>query len=372
MAAAVEFPPGVLSDRQIRALADHGAVHATTPLTNEQFQPNSLDLRLGTVAYRVRCSFVPQGKTVQERLAALEMYSFHLEWGAVLERGQTYVIPLQESLRLPRGVRAKANPKSSTGRLDVFTRTLTDRNHRFEEVEDGYDGPLFLEVFPRTFPIRVQAGLSLNQLRFFAGDAAVPDRELMELSAGTPLLFEEDGSPAPGERLHIDNGLFMGIDLVGAGGGIIGYRARRHSDVIDMRRAGEYEMRDFWEPIAPPGERPLILDPEEFYLFASEQRVAVPPQLSAEMVPYDTASGELRTHYAGFFDSGFGYSDPPGAKVVLEVRSHDVPFQVTHGQRFFRLQFQRNSERPQRLYGGEGSHYQRQGLSLSKHFRAGS
>jgi len=364
-----DFAPGVLSDRQIRRLVDQGAIISSSPPEEGQYQPNSIDLRLGTVAYRVRCSFIPQDSTVEDRLAALEMYSFHLEWGAVLERGQTYLIPLQERLNLPKGIRAKANPKSSTGRLDVFTRTLTDYNHRFEEVPDGYSGQLFLEVFPRTFPIKVKAGQTLNQLRFFNGDTELRDHDLVEWVKTQPLLFDDEGDAKSVDQHYVENGLFMGIDLVGNGDGVVGYRAQRHSEVIDLEGIGQYDRRDFWEPVIAPGERPLILEPEEFYLFASEQRVAVPPELSAEMVPYDTASGELRTHYAGFFDSGFGWADPRGAKVVLEVRSHDVPFQVTHGQRFFRLNFQRNSEIPEALYGGRGSHYQSQGLSLSKHFR---
>ncbi|HEX04209.1 MAG TPA: 2'-deoxycytidine 5'-triphosphate deaminase [Bacteroidetes bacterium] len=365
-----DFAPGVLSDRQIRQLVSSGVIQSSIPPEAGQYQPNSIDLRLGTVAYRVRCSFLPQGHSVQDRLASLEMYNFSLEWGAVLERGQTYLIPLQESLKLPKGIRAKANPKSSTGRLDVFTRTLTDNSHRFEEVQDGYTGPLFLEVFPRTFPVKVKAGQSLNQLRFFTGKTDMSDDALSEWIRKDPLLFDDFGKPESIDDHHVENGLFMGVDLVGTGDGIVGYRAQRHSEVIDMSKIGEYKRREFWEPIYYRGERPLILEPEEFYLFASEQRVSVPPGLSAEMVPYDTASGELRTHYAGFFDSGFGYAEPRGAKVVLEVRSHDVPFQVTHGQRFFRLNFQRNSEIPESLYGGGGSHYQSQGLALSKHFRS--
>ncbi len=365
-----DFAPGVLSDRQIKQLVASEAIQSPAPLEPGQYQPNSIDLRLGTVAYRVRCSFLPQDSTVQERLQSLEMYSFSLEFdGAVLERGQTYLIPLQEHLHLPPEIRAKANPKSSTGRLDVFTRMLSDHSHRFEEVAAGYSGPLYLEVFPRTFPIKVQAGQSLNQLRFFNGDAELSDAELSAQVDTYPLLYTDAGEALSVVDHHVENGLFMGIDLLGNGDGIIGYRAQRHSEVIDLAGIGRYDMRDFWEPVEAPGERPLILEPEEFYLFASAQRVAVPPELSAEMVPYDTASGELRTHYAGFFDSGFGWAEPRGARVVLEVRSHDVPFQVTHGQRFFRLNFQRNSEIPESLYGGAGSHYQSQGLALSKHFR---
>ncbi|MBD3167388.1 2'-deoxycytidine 5'-triphosphate deaminase, partial [bacterium] len=281
-----------------------------------------------------------------------------------------YIIPLQESPDLPPDLYAKANPKSSTGRLDIFTRTITDYGHRFEEVRAGYSGPLYIEVFPRSFPVRVQTGLSLNQLRVMKGTTLIQDDELMWRAHNQPLLYDKSGEPMSPDDYLVEQGLFMGIDLEGRGeGDIIGWRARHHTEGIDLSREDEYDRLKFWEPIRRRDDEPLILMPEAFYLFAGVERVRIPADLSAEMIPYDTSSGELRTHYAGFFDSGFGMADPPGAHVVLEVRSHDVPFRLTHGQTFFRLMFHRNSMLPDVLYGNGGSHYQSQALALSKHFR---
>jgi len=375
------MPPGILPIQALKSAVRDGWIKApqAPDIRDDQFQPASLDLRLGPKAYRIRCSFLPQDRTVAEVLPELSMYEVDLERQGILERGNVYLIPLMESLALPDALKGRTNPKSSTGRLDIFTRVITDRSHRFEEIGAGYHGPLYLEVVPRSFTVRVTPGLSLNQLRLVTGDPRLDDAELADLYARECLLFDGTGRPVPPADTLIRDGLFMRIDLKGEGAGksrIIGYRARRNSDVVDLTKVGAHDAAAYWAPIeAREGTQDhLILEPEEFYIFASRERVRVPPDVAAEMVEYDSGSGELRTHYAGFFDSGFGYGgggeaeECRGTRAVLEVRPHDVPFRIEHGQVFFKLVYERLTARPDVLYG-RGSHYHRQGLTLSKHFR---
>jgi dCTP deaminase len=334
-------------------------------------QPASLDLRLGPVAYRIRSSFLPGRETVAEKLATLTMYEIPLEPSAILERGHVYLIPLLEELALPPSIHAKANPKSSTGRLDIFTRVITNAHQRFDDVRPGYDGQLYLEVFSRSFTIKVHAGLSLNQLRLFLGHSTLDDTTLRRLYAVEPLLYDDHDQPLPLEAMHLDGGLFLGVDTTGNHQAIVGYKAKRNSDIIDLARVGFYDPSAFWEPLYRAMNRPLILEPEEFYILTSKEKVCVPPAYAAELVAYDPGSGELRTHYAGFFDPGFGYRRDArhGTKAVLEVRPHDVPFLVEDGQLFCKLCLEKTVEIPRVTYGTDlNSHYQFQSLTLSKQF----
>ena len=330
--------PGILPCQSIEALIAEGRLSAASPFAGGQVQPASLDLRLSERAWRVRASFLPgAGRTVAERLGQVAMHRLDLSGGAVLERGCVYIAELQESARLPADVSARANPKSSTGRVDVFVRLLTDRGRAFDDVAAGYVGPLYAEIAPQTFSVLVRPGTRLNQLR---------------LKRGAP------------ERLGM---LDVGVDLTGA---LAGYRGRRHAGVIDLDLEGGHDPRDFWEPLEPRrGE--LLLDPGEFYILASKQAVEIPVLQAAEMIPIDPAVGEFRVHYAGFFDPGFGTPEAggQGSRGVLEVRSRETPFLLEDGQIVARLVFEPLSQRPARLYGADGSHYQRQGLKLSKHFR---
>jgi len=333
-------PPGILPCQAIQALLDAGAIRSGTPFDADQVQPASLDLRLSDTAWRVRASFLPGARTVETRLADVAMHRLDLTGGAVLEKGCVYIVRLQERLTLPPGLLARANPKSSTGRVDVFVRLLTDAGAVFDDVAEGYDGPLYLEVAPQTFSILVRPGTRLNQLR---------------LKTGEPPKLETRS---------------VGVDLAGGPGAIVGYRGRRHAGVIDMDRIEGHDPRLFWEPLyAPEGE--LLLDPGEFYILASREAVEIPVDQAAEMTPIDPSVGEFRVHYAGFFDPGFGVDEAHGAgsKGVLEVRTHDTPFLLEHGQTVARLVYEPLTARPDRLYGEGGSHYQRQGLKLSKHFR---
>ena len=362
-----ELEQGILPADRIVAMAARGAIGLERPLDAGQVQPASLDLRLGEIAYRVRASFLPGPDTiVSERLKGLTLHTFSLAEGAVLETGCVYIVPLMERLRLPKNVAAAANPKSSTGRLDVFTRVITDRAREFDAVPEGYDGPLYIEISPRTFPILVRAGSRLTQMRFRRGSAKLDDRALAALHAKQTLV---DG------EARIDNGLTLSIDLgrESATDGIVGYRAKRHTDVIDVDKRAAYDPLDFFEPI-PRRSTELVLDPDQFYILVSREAVHVPPEYAAEMVPFDPLVGEFRVHYAGFFDPGFGHSAAggQGSRAVLEVSSHEVPFILEHGQIVGRLVYERLTERPAKLYGEDlGSHYQAQGLKLSKHFRAG-
>jgi dCTP deaminase len=371
---------GVLPDRALRAAARDGWITGSTPLTDAQFQPSSLDLRLGATAYQLRASFLPYRKPVQTRLTQkdftdvdLVIDELSLSSGATFQRGSVYLVPLQESLALPREVRGRCNPKSTTGRLDIFTRVIADDAARFDEIEAGYRGPLYVEVSPQSFPIRVHTGASLSQLRLLSGATALSDSALERLYRETPLLFDDDDRPTPPGRRVINDGLCMGVDLSGRHtDGIIGYRAHANPPVVDLSRVDFYDPQDFWEPIKRPNRDSYILEANRFYILASKERIRVPPEYAAEMVVYDAGAGEIRTHYAGFFDPGFGFGagDVLGTKVVMEVRAREVPFMVYDGQTSFKVGFERLAAAPDRVYGvGLGSSYQHQTLTLSKQFR---
>lgn len=332
--------PGILPFQSIQTLIATGAIRSDTPFDHDQVQPASLDLRLSNQAWRVRASFLPGQRKVEDRINDVEMHAIDLSGGVVLEKGCVYIARLQERLTLPRGLNARANPKSSTGRVDVFVRLLTDQGGSFDDVDEGYDGPLYLEIAPQTFSILVQPGTRLNQLR---------------LKAGEPPKLETRS---------------VGVDLRAGDHGVVGFRGRRHAGVVNMDHIDGHDPRDFWEPLTlRRGE--LLLDPGEFYILASSDDVEIPVDQAAEMTPIDPSVGEFRVHYAGFFDPGFGTDEAHGAgsKGVLEVRTHDTPFLLEHGQIVARLVYEPLTERPSRLYGEGGSHYQNQGLKLSKHFR---
>jgi len=358
---------GILPDRMIAALAADGAICAKQPFAAGQIQPASLDLRLGAVAYRVRASFLPgPGTAVARRIAELKLHEFGLVDGAVLETGCVYIVPLIESLALPGDISAATNPKSSTGRLDVFTRVIADETRGFDRVAPGYHGPLYAEISPKTFPVLVREGSRLSQLRLRRGNPALDGESLRALHARERLVDRAEAV--------MGDGIAVSVDLSAADkrNSVVGYRAKRHTAVIEADRAGAYDIGDFWEPITARADRGLILDPDEFYILASTEAVQVPPDYAAEMVPFDPLVGEFRVHYAGFFDPGFGYAGAGGlgARAVLEVRSREVPFILEHGQVVGRLVYERMLARPEQLYGSSiGSNYQAQGLKLSKHFR---
>ncbi len=355
---------GILPDRLIHALADSGAIPAAQPFVPGQVQPASLDLRLGAVAYRVRASFLPgPGTSVEKRIAELKLHQIDLRDGAVLETGCVYIVPLMESLALPLEIAASANPKSSTGRLDVFTRVIADETRGFDRIEAGYHGPLYAEISPRTFPVLVRTGSRLSQIRFRHGAATLDAAALRNLHAAERLVDDD--------HADVSEGIAVGVDL-GGFDALIGYRAKRHTGLIDVDQRAAYDVAEFWEPLAAQKNK-LILDPDEFYILASKEAVQVPPNYAAEMVPFDPLVGEFRVHYAGFFDPGFGYAGAggKGSRAVLEVRSREVPFILEHGQIVGRLIYERMLARPDQLYGeGIGSNYQAQSLKLSKHFKA--
>lgn len=366
-AAVPRLLPGVLPAQALRALTLSGAIRLAEPLAPRQVQPASLDLRLGAIAHRVRASFLPgPGTDVQAKLDSLLLHTFDLTRGAVLETGCVYIVPLLESLELPATLAGSANPKSSTGRLDVFTRVIADGVASFDQIPAGYRGPLYAEICPQTFPIVVRRGSTLSQLRLRNGLAQISDEALRTLHADQLLVR--------GGVENIETGIALSVDLIGDGNKLVGFRAKRHTGLVDVDVAGACAVADYWEPIhgGTSGSSRLILDPDQFYILASKEAVHVPPAYAAEMMPFNPLVGEFRVHYAGFMDPGFGHAPAggSGARVVLEVRSHKVPFVLEDGQIIGRLVYERLTERPDMLYGRDlGSNYQGQALKLSKHFK---
>jgi dCTP deaminase len=363
---------GLFPQQMIAQMFAQEAIRSSQALDEDQIQPASLDLRLGEVAHRIRASFLPgPEKDVMEPLKQLELHSIDLRQGAVLETGCVYLVPLLEELALPEDVEALTNPKSSTGRLDVFTRVITDKARSFDQIASGYRGKLYLEIAPRTFPILVRTGSRLTQMRLRRARGEdlhqapyLSDEELKALHGQDPLVAETP--------LHLRDGVCVSVDLKAHDDSkIIGYRAKRHTGVVDVDVRGACALADYWEPLYENAARQLILDPDEFYILVSREALHVPPDYAAEMVPFDPLMGEFRVHYAGFFDPGFGHNaaGSHGAHAVLEVRSREVPFILDHGQSVGRLMYEPLSERPDTLYGQiTTSNYQNQRLKLSKHF----
>jgi dCTP deaminase len=356
---------GVISSQQLRTMIAKGQITATPAIIPEQVQPASLDLRLGNIAYRVRASFLAgETRSILDRLTEFEMHRIDLTDGAVLEKGCVYLVPLMEQLDLPKGLTAVTNAKSSTGRLDLLTRTITDGGEEFDRISGGYTGPLYAEICPRSFSVLVRPGMRLNQIRFRNGQAILSDDTLRALHAQSPLVDSD---------AVIDEGLGFSVDLKPTKGTLVGYRAKPHTGVIDLDRIGHYAPADYWEEVhAERGH--IILDPGAFYILVSREAVHIPPEYAAEMAPYLAMVGEFRVHYAGFFDPGFGHDAAGGAgsRGVLEVRCHEAPFVLEHGQIVGRLVYEKMDQTPDQIYGaGIASNYQGQGLKLSKHFRTG-
>lgn len=354
---------GVLPSQAISEMIVRGEIHPEIAVPKGQIQPASLDLRLGHTAYRVRASFLSgRARSVVDRLAEFEMHRVDLSRGAVLEKGCVYVVPLMEALALPADISAVANAKSSTGRLDLLTRLITDNGVEFDRIGAGYQGPLYAEICPRSFSVLVRPGMRLNQVRFSRGHAILDDRALAALHISDTLVSGD---------AHIDNGLGFSVDLKPKGTSLVGYRAKPHTGVIDLDLVGHYQARDYWEDVHTD-QGQIILDPDAFYILVSREAVHIPPLYAAEMAPYLAMVGEFRVHYAGFFDPGFGHAAAGGhgSRGVLEVRCHEAPFVLEHGQIVGRLIYEAMTERPEMLYGVDlGSNYQGQGLKLSKHFR---
>ncbi len=367
---------GYLPCQLIEQVHRQGMIHSQEPIEDSQIQPVSLDLRLGPKAYRIQCSFLPEKEKVETKLKEVMLYDFDITDGGILEKNIIYLIPLMEELALPASIYGLANPKSSTGRLDMFTRVIVDKGHRFDEIPRGYRGKLYLEIIPRSFPVKIHAGLSLNQLRLAHGPPRTPGKRGLGLKyKSNPILFDQSGFSIPFDQYKVERGVYVSLDIEGdLSDSIIAYKAKTNSTVIDLSKIRHYRADEFWEPIYKNKKNRLILEPESFYIMMSKERVCIWPDWLAEMIAYEPNSGELRTHYAGFFDSGFGWNGTDelmnqGTRAVMEVRPHDVPFMVEDGQTFCRLKFEKVVERPEKLYGlSLNSNYHSQGLALSKYF----
>ena len=362
------FTTGILPSQELRHQVNvTKEIFSLESILESQYQPASLDLRLGPVAYRVRASFLPGKKaTVKQKLEEFAMHEMDITKGGVLERGCVYIIPLLEGLELKHRMSAMGNPKSSTGRLDIFTRLITDYGTEFDQVREQYKGMLYAEVSPRTFSVLVRKGSRLSQIRIRRGNplssAAKTWLLQQEFQVVSSTLSEDD----------IRNGVPVSVDVLGdKSGGLIGYKAKHHAGLVDIDKIQHYDVLDYWEPVYAPRRGGLVLDPQDFYILASQEAVKVPSTHAAEMIAYDTLVGEFRVHYAGFFDPGFG--DPvaggAGSRAVLEVRSYEVPFVIEHGQVVGRLAYERLTAIPDQLYGATNSSYQGQGIKLSKHFK---
>jgi dCTP deaminase len=368
---------GLLPSQMLReAVAQGREIFSLQPIGDDQIQPAGIDLRLGEVAYRVRASFLPGARaSVCDKLDKLSMHRIDLTRGAVLEKDCVYIVPLFEYVALRKRTSGFANPRSSIGRLDVFARVITDHGTEFDRIREGYKGPLYAEISPRSFSILVRTGSSLVQLRIRRGSPAFSDAALRRLHEEVGLVEVSPGTLSAREAIR--DGLAFTVDVAGdKESGIVGYKARRHTDLIDVDRVHHYDPRDFWEPVyahhGPGGSGGIVLDPHDFYILASREAVMVPPDHAAEMLPYHTFVGEFRVHFAGFFDPGFGTAETggTGGRAVLEVRSHEVPFLIEDGQILGRLVYERLIARPDKLYGRAiGSSYQSQGLALSRHFK---
>jgi dCTP deaminase len=361
---------GLLPSQRLEELIAAGHVKASTPILPDQIQPSSIDLRLGPRAYEVEASFLPnQFSTVQKKLLDLQIGQIDLSKPALLKRGAVYIVPLQEELYLPDNFSGKANPKSSTGRLDVFTRLITDYGSTFEDIQPGYRGKLYVEIVPLTFPVVVREGTRLNQLRVRRGNPPQSDKKLFDLHEQEPIVYSQNELPV---EPVISDGLKLSVDLQGIGSDIVGYKAKRETPPIDLANVNYYETRDFWEPLYRGAHDSIVLKPGDFYILTSKEKVSVPPHMAAEMLPFDPAVGEFRVHYAGFFDPGFGWSSEGsvGSHAVLEVRSHQVPSLLEDGQIVGRLNYEPLLATPAKVYGMDiGSSYQSQRLTLSKHFK---
>jgi dCTP deaminase len=365
---------GILPSQEISNLIAQGNIIASPAINPDHIQPASLDLRLGDMAHRVRASFLPgPNSTVEAKIKELRMARVDLTGAPVLEKDCVYIVPLVEELNLPENISGKANPKSTTGRLDIFTRLITDYGTEFDRVPPGYKGKLYAEVVSRTFTVAIRAGMRLSQLRFVQGNPVSGDRTIRELDQEEHLVYmDEEESPG---KARLQRGLRITVNLEGADAGeIIAYRAKRFAPAIELDKINFYSPEEFWEVRHQNASKNLILEPGDFYILASRERVRVPPDYAAEMVPFDPSDGEFRIHYAGFFDPGFGYgsSDIKGTRAVLEVRAHEVPFLMEHGQLVGRLNYMPLLRRPDKIYGlNIGSSYQHQALTLSKQFRKG-
>ncbi|MBC8284185.1 MAG: 2'-deoxycytidine 5'-triphosphate deaminase [Nitrospinae bacterium] len=378
LATSLKGKSGYLPCQFIEMTLKEGMISSKTPIEASQIQPVSLDLRLGQKAYRIQCSFLPENDPVETRLKEVTLYDFDISNGGILEKNAIYLIPLMEELNLPSDFYGLANPKSSTGRLDMFTRVIVDGGHRFDEIPRGYRGKLYLEVIPRSFPVKVHAGLSLNQLRVaHLTSQSLDKKKLVNKFKKNPVLFDQSGFHIPVDEVKLEEGVYVGVDVYGdEPESIVAYKAKTNSNVIDLSKIRHYKADEFWEPIYRPKKKRLILEPESFYIMMSKEKICIWPDWLAEMIAYEPNSGELRTHYAGFFDSGFGWNGTDelmnqGTRAVMEVRPHDVPFMVEHGQTFCRLKFEKVVERPDRVYGRKlNSNYHSQGLALSKYFES--
>ena len=333
--------------------------------TSSQIQPSSLDLTLSEECYEIEASFLSPNHNIRDKLNNIINKKIDLNEVYIFKKNITYIVRLNEKLNLKNDIFGKCNPKSSTGRLDIFCRAILNFSDEYEKIPLNYNGEIFLEITPRSFNIALIKGDSLNQMRLiYQNHDYVDDESLHNFHNIDPIIFDEFGNTNVAD---ISSGLKISVDLKKINK-TSAYIAKDNAPVLHYDKINSHKVADFWDTIKTKDDY-LIIKPGKFYILKSKQKIRIPKTMAGEMKPYDTGIGDFRVHYAGFFDPGFG--DPFGSYAVLEVKTNEVPFILNDGQVIAKIQYEKLNKETKVVYGSNiKSNYQNQELALSKHFEA--
>jgi len=325
-----------------------------------QIQPSSIDLSLSDECYEIKTSFLSPDSKVRDKLNKIYSKKINLKTSKIFKKNKTYIVRLNETLHLNNSISGHCNPKSSTGRLNIFCRTILDYCDEYEKIPKNYNGEIFLEITTRSFDIKISKGDKLNQMRLRKKtNNYLNDKDLKKINKRNALIFTN-------KKNIIENGLRISVDLSNDNK-ICAYVAKKTSLNINFSKISFYEIKKFWKPLKPVNNS-LIIEKNKFYILKSREKIRIPSNLAGEMIPYDTGIGDFRAHYAGFFDPGFG--DPKGSYAVLEVKTNELPFILEDGQTIARIKYEKLNKKTFLVYGSIiNSNYQNQKLALSKHFK---